>query len=85
MCQIPMPCSMDMTCGVVLDIGREKVTCAAVYRGKQCPKSLSCDSPSATPSQLASLVERTVFECGEDAKMASDLKKHAVICSEFML
>ena len=74
-----------MTCGVVLDIGREKVTCAAVYRGKQCPKSLSCDSPSATPGHLASLVERCVFECGENAEMKSSLKKNAVICSEFII
>ena len=70
-----------MNCGVVLDIGREKVTCAAVYRGKLCPNSLSCDHSSATITQLVSMIERTVVECGD---IKNDLKKHTVICSELI-
>ena len=73
-----------MNCGVVLDIGREKVTCAAVCRGKLCPNSLSCDHSNATMTQLVSMIERTVVECGENPNIKNDLKKHTVICSELI-
>ena len=69
---------LDMNCGVVLDIGREKVTCAAVCRGKLCPNSLSCDHSSATITHLVSMIERTVVECGENPNITKALKKHAV-------
>ena len=71
-----------MNCGVVLDIGREKVTCAAVCRGKLCPNSLSCDHSSATITHLVSMIERAVVECGENPNITKALKKHTVICSE---
>ena len=61
------------------------MTCAAVCRGKQHPNSLSCDVPSAVPSYLASMIDRVVLECGENAEMKDTLKKHAVICSEFFI
>ncbi|KAL5486910.1 hypothetical protein EMCRGX_G019450 [Ephydatia muelleri] len=73
---------LDMNCGIVLDIGREKVTCAAVCRGKLCPNSLSCDHSSATITHLVSMIERTVVECGENPNIKNDLKKHTVICTE---
>ena len=69
----------------MLDIGREKVTCAAVCRGKVCPNSLSCDSPSATPSILASMIDRTVHKCGENSEMKYTLKKHVIICSKLII
>ena len=52
-------------------------------RGKQHPNSLSCDVPSATPSYLASMIDRVVLECDENAEVKDTLKKNAVICSEF--
>ena len=61
------------------------MTCAAVCRGKQHPNSLSCDVPSAIPSYLASMIDRVVLECGENAEVKDTLKKHAVICSEFFI
>ena len=77
--------SLGITSGAVLDIGRGKVTCAAVCRGKQHPNSLSCDVPSAIPSFLASMIDRVVLESDENAEVNDTLKKHAVICSEFFI
>eukprot|EP00731_Ephydatia_muelleri_P018508 Em0011g548a len=65
---------LDMNCGVVLDIGREKVTCAAVCRGKLCPNSLSCDHSNATMTQLVSMIERTVVECAEQKTIFKNIK-----------
>ena len=76
---------LDMYCGVVLDIGREKVTCAAVCRGRQCPNPLSCDSSSANIPHLVSMIDRTVVECGENSEIKNALKKHTVICSELII
>lgn len=40
--QVPFCIRLDLTSGVVLDIGREKVTCVAVHEGNECSNSLSC-------------------------------------------
>ena len=51
-------------------------------RGKERPNSLSCDSSTATLSNLATMIDRTVHKCGENSEMKYTLKKHAIICSK---
>ena len=74
-----------MLSGVVLDIGWEKVTCAAVWRGNQCPKSLSCDTATATTSQLVTMVHTTVLSCGDNTEKQSTFKNHIVIIGNIPL
>ncbi|KAL5486937.1 hypothetical protein EMCRGX_G019478 [Ephydatia muelleri] len=73
---------LDVASGIVLDVGREKVTCAAVYGGSLCPNPISCDPASASPNHLASMVDRTVLGCGENAAIQNVLKKCVVVSTE---
>ena len=70
---------MDLTSGVVLDVGYGIVTCAAMWRGEKCPKPISCDPGEATPVKLAEMVHEVVSRASKDAEMESTLKEHVVV------
>ena len=69
---------MDLTSGVVLDIGHGIVTCCAVWSGEECPNSLSCDPHEATPTKLADMVHTVISECG-NVEMQKALKESVVM------
>ena len=72
---------MDLTSGVVLDIGYGIVTCAAVWRGEECPHPLSCDPDEATPTKLADMVHTVISGCGKgkNVEMQNALRSSVVI------
>ena len=70
---------MDLTSGVVLDVGYGIVTCAAMWKGEECPKTVSCDPDEATPIKLADMVHRVVSKASKDAEMESTLIEHIVV------
>ena len=70
-----------MTSGVVVDVGHGIVTCAAVWRGEECPHPLSCDPDEATPAKLADMVHTVISGCGKgkNVEMQNALKSSVVI------
>ena len=70
---------MDLTSGVVLDVGYGIVTCAAMWKGEEFPKTVSCDPDEATPIKLADMVHRVVSKASKDAEMESTLIEHIVV------
>ena len=77
---------MDLTSGVVLDIGHGIVTCAAVWRGEECPHPLSCNPDDATPTKLADMVHSIVSGCGrgKNVEMQKVLKESIVITGIYL-
>ena len=78
-CDSSILSSMDLTSGVVLDVGYGIVTCAAMWRGEECPKPVSCDPGEATSTKLAEMVHEVVSRASKDAEMESTLKEHVVV------
>ena len=78
-CDSSILSSMDLTSGVVLDVGYGIVTCAAMWRGEECPKPVSCDPGEATSTKLAEMVHEVVSRASKDAEMESTLKEHIVV------
>ena len=81
---LPLPCiipthRLDLTSGVVLDVGHGIVTCAAVWRGEECPDSKSCDPDEATPTSLAEMVHSVIMECSKDADMQKTLIENVAV------
>ena len=70
---------MDLTSGVVLDVGHGVVACAAVWRGEECPKPRSCDPDVATPTTLAEMVHSVILECSKDAEMLKTFKENVIV------
>ncbi len=69
---------MDLTSGVVLDIGEDTVTCVAVWRGEECDYQ-SCDPKEVSPDRLAEMVETVVIESSEDDEMQTSLRRNVVM------
>ena len=71
---------MDLTSGVVVDVGHGIATCAAVWRGEECPAPTSCDPAEASPTQLAYMVHTVITGVsGAAADMAKSLKESVVL------
>ena len=79
--------SLDLSSGVVVDVGHGVVTCAAVWNGELCSHS-NCDPNDATPTKLADLVDTVINKYFEDKDQRSTLKELVVltglICSYFV-
>ncbi len=70
---------MDLTSGVVLDVGEETVTCAAVWRGEECLVYQHCDPKEVSPARLADMVETVVRGCSTDEEMQTSLRESVVL------
>ena len=71
--------SMDLMSGIVLDVGYGIVTCAAMWKGEECPNFVSCDPSEATPTKLADMVHRVASGAIKDAEMETTLKEHVIV------
>lgn len=61
--------SLNLSTGVVVDVGYGVATCAAVVDGEQ-RDYLHCDPSEATPTKLADMVHTVAVKttCGDDEK-----------------
>ena len=75
--------SMDLMSGVVLDVGYGIVTCAAMWKGEECPNFVSCDPSEATPTKLADMVHRVASGAIKDAEMETTLKEHVIVTGRY--
>ena len=74
--------SMDLMSGVVLDVGYGIVTCAAMWKGEECPNFVSCDPSEATPTKLVDMVHRVASGAIKNAENQA-LKEHVVVTGWF--
>ena len=61
--------SVNLTSGVVLDVGSGVVTCAGVLEGRELPGALSCLPPEASVSKLVDMVHTVTLACEESARV----------------
>ena len=77
---------MQVSTGVVVDVGHGVVTCAAVVDGDQCDY-IHCDPSEATPTKLADMVHSVVTSsCSEDGDVNElSLMQQVVVTGWFIL
>lgn len=75
--------SMNLMSGIVLDVGYGIVTCAAMWKGEECPDLIMCDPSEATPTNLAEMVDRAASKAIKDTEMETTLKQHVVVTGRY--
>ena len=56
---------MEITSGIVIDVGHGIATCVAVWNGKEYPGSKSCDPLECTAAVVAQMVHSVVSSCSK--------------------
>ena len=72
--------SVQVSTGVVVDVGHGVVTCAAVVNGDQ-RQYVHCDPSEATPTKLTDMVHSVVSK--SDDKMKGTLMKNIILTGLF--
>lgn len=72
-------CRLDLISGVVLDVGEETATCAAVWMGEECPVYQTCDPEEVSAARLVEMAETVITGCGWDAEMQKTLRENVVL------
>ena len=70
-------CSVEMTSGVVVDVGHGVATCCAVWEGEERPGSIAQDPLKCTAFVLAEMVNSVLASCTEE--MRSVLRERVVL------
>ncbi len=70
--------SLDLQCGVVVDVGHGVATSSVVWNREMC-NSADCSPSEATPEKLASLVEGVIQKFTKNKATISLLRDHVVL------